>query len=191
MAQVTDTREHGLTELYGYDDESPMPPRTFFEQMAPAWARVWNEVADEHKDADLPWKDNRVAAQFMRLTGFHPKQLEFAAELGAQQRGLRRAREVSRALYTADEIEQLDGMPALDFAHGWMVALLYLAGLETCMAPEPCNRCQCPPPAHMDMALATSVQLHEPASREHFSTGFRRCLAEKLTESDCSLRCKR
>jgi hypothetical protein len=185
-------QQRRMMELYGNSDDSPMPPSVFSDQIAPAWARVWNEVADEYKEGDLPWKDQRVTAQFLRLTGFHPKQFEFAPDLRQQQRALRLGREVSRALYLADEIEQLDGVPALDYAHGWMVALHYLVSLASCphTGHDPCNKRWCPPEAHLEGAIETALELYQPGNGEHFRAGFRRCVTEKLDDNRCVLRCK-
>lgn len=181
-----------MIEMYGADDHTPMPPAAFWDHLSPAWARVWLEVADELKDSRLPWKDLRVLEQWLRITGFNPKQFEFAPELSQQQRALRLAREVVDALYVADEIEQLDGVPALDYAHGWMVALHFVASLSSCNPGEEgaCNNRLCPPAEMVDRVVVTSVDLYHPASREEFANGFRSCVSKKLNQVGCVLRCK-
>ncbi len=190
--QLDQHQDRRIIELYGADDHSPMPPAVFIEQIAPAWARVWNEVAHAHQDDDLPWKDRRVSAQFLRLTGFHPKQFETAPALVQQQRALRMGREVSRALYLADEIAQLDGEPALDYGHGWMTALHYVASLASCSVHgnESCHRRWCPPDTHVELALNTFLEVYQPGAADAFRAGFRQCVAEKLNEMRCVLLCR-
>lgn len=107
----------------------------------PAWSRVYTEVSHSeilksieasdienvsHVDS-LPWLSEPVKATFIRLTGFDPARLQFADE-EAQHHALNAAREVERALFVADEIEQIDGTPAIEYAGGWMAARDALAG---------------------------------------------------------------
>lgn len=183
----------GIHGVWGVDDASPMPPMAYWDHLSPSWARVWVEVVDRERDSRVPWKDDRVLKEWLRLTGFHPKQFEFASDLAHQQRALRVAREVVDALYIADEVQQLDGQPALDFAHGWMNARYFLLALATCSLPdgEACGGRWCPPADAVAQSLARAIELHQPAYAANFSDGFHAHLVRVLDPEKCGLRCKR
>jgi hypothetical protein len=118
-----------MDSLY-YRDTDPLEPRDFMEKCEVAWARIYIEVASEKKSYDVGWRDISVERVFLSLTGFVPSRYAFA-DLSTQLASLGRAREVTQALHNADEVFQLDGRPALDFAYGWMAAFDdVLAGVQ-------------------------------------------------------------
>lgn len=179
-----------ITSLYGSDDTTPMPPNAYFEQLAPAWARIWNEVAHAAHDASLPWRDEAVISAFKRIAGFDPRALYYA-ELAPQQRSLALGREVAHALFRADEIEQLDGVLALDYAHGWMLGWTYIMSVGACgQNTLPCEGEYCPPEAHRTRSLTTALSVYAPANPPIFARGFQHCIDQHLSRGACVL-CRR
>lgn len=108
-----------MSDSYNDFAESPISPKVFHERVMPTWARVYIEVAARRDDHSLDWMSDDVHKAFVALTGFDPWRAMYL-DLGAQVAALDAAHEVGNALYDADEVAQLDGQPALDFAAGWM-----------------------------------------------------------------------
>ena len=81
----------------------------------PALARIYVELNYTREQAyRIGFDDAELKQWFMRLAGFDPAAASWAephAEI---------AEDLERALWRADELEQLDGGPALAFAGGWM-----------------------------------------------------------------------
>lgn len=110
-------------------DQQPISMDTFQEMIMPAWARLYIEVSSSKNTAPKTEGTNRrqrvdfysdeVMTMFVTLTGFDPRRAQFSA-LDQQHKCLDAAREMEAALELADEVYQLDGLPALDFAAGWM-----------------------------------------------------------------------
>jgi hypothetical protein len=108
---------------FAYMDDfgsSPISPRSFHNLIQPTWARVYIEVAAKKGDQNLEWESDEVLGEFIALTGFDPRRSQFSP-VDVQMSALTASHELRRGLYEADEIAQLDGASALDFAAGWMV----------------------------------------------------------------------
>lgn len=99
---------------------------TFQEMIMPAWARLYIEVSN-YKNASnkqtnrkrVDFYSDDVMSMFVTLTGFDPRRAQYST-LDQQHKCLDAARELETALEMADELFQLDGYSALDFAAGWM-----------------------------------------------------------------------
>lgn len=98
---------------------SPISPKTFHNLIQPTWARVYLEVAAKKTDENLEWESDEVLGEFISLTGFDPRRAQFST-VDVQMSALTASHELRRGLYEADEVAQLDGAPALDYAAGWM-----------------------------------------------------------------------
>lgn len=178
--------------VFGTSDLTPMPPRAFFDQLFPIMARVYVEVSDEHKELGIVCMDKRVWDALVRVLGFDPasERYQYAVELHIQTWALNRSREAERALYLADEVEQLDGQDALDYAAGWMRALDFFGGMTTCPEPQDGCNCQkkyCPSTASIDNAVKRELELFIPAKPEHFEAGYRCCIKTKIDDEQCTL----
>jgi len=75
----------------------------------------------------LSWNSELVRKTFLTLAGFDPGKLQFSS-FEQQHAALNSAREIEAGLFEADEVEQLDGQSALDYAFGWMAARDWLEG---------------------------------------------------------------
>lgn len=102
---------------------SPLFAVAFF----PALARIYVELNHTRQQAErIGFDDAELRRWFVRLAGFDPAAASWA-EPHAEA-----AEALERALWRADEVEQLDGGPALSFAGGWMACRARkLLGLPT------------------------------------------------------------
>ncbi len=153
-------------------------PAQFFEHIQPTWARVYLEVFDQLKDElgpeELIWRDQRVCGAITRLIGFDPMQYSHR-ELQAQLEYIQLSREACKALYLADEVAKLDGLPALDYAQGWMAAYWWLRQ-EMVLCPTMNMRCagaNCPSEDIMVAAAHRHASMQRPQHVEAFLDGFR------------------
>lgn len=151
-----------------FNNEGQLPPGLFIELCAPAWAKVHNEVSFGRASSSdrLPWSSDKVRKIFYSLTGFDPAKMQYG-DIDAQHAALDAARELETAIYEADEIEELDGSPALDYAAGWMAAKTWLKG------GDPTNE---PPEDVVDMMMNRCSQANAPGNRSSYEKGFRRRL---------------
>lgn len=179
---------------FGTHDLTPMSPRAFYDQLFPTMARVYVEVSDENKELGMVNMDKRVCDALVKVLGFDPAndRYQYAVELNVQVWALNRSREAERALYLADEVEQLDGQAALDYAAGWMRALEFFNGLVTCPessnnAEGVCQRQYCPSQTTIDEAMKRELILFKPAISEHFESGYRKCIECKTDTKHCVL----
>ena len=112
-------------------------PGLFIQLTSPAWARVYVECSFtrlQHNNR-LSWVDDSVKRAFVALSGFDPAKIQYA-EIEVQHAALNAARELESALFEADEVEQLDGQPAIEYAMGWMTARDWLAGADVSAIPD-------------------------------------------------------
>lgn len=87
----------------------------FAVALFPALARIYVELNHTRQQAErIGFDDAELRRWFLRLAGFDPA----AANWGDPH--AETAEALERALWRADEVEQLDGGPALSFAGGWM-----------------------------------------------------------------------
>lgn len=114
-----------------------MNPGLFIELCNPAWGRVYNELSFNRVSHNerLAWTGEIVRKAFVMLAGFDPGKIQYA-DHEAQHAALDAARELETALFEADEIEQLDGKPALEFAQGWITARDWIAGADSSALPD-------------------------------------------------------
>lgn len=119
------------------DSEQSLSPGLFIQFCNPAWAKVYNELSYGRKAVNerLAWNDDEVRREFISLAGFDPAKIQFA-EFDVQHACLNSARELDSALYMADEVEELDGRPALTFAAGWMNGRAWIHGADPVSHPD-------------------------------------------------------
>lgn len=87
----------------------------FAVSLFPALARIYVELNYTRQQAErIGFDDADLRRWFVRLAGFDPASAD-PGEPHAET-----AEALERALWQADEGEQLDGEPALAFASGWM-----------------------------------------------------------------------
>lgn len=87
----------------------------FAVYLFPALARIYVELNFRREEVErIGFDDAELRRWFIRLAGFDP------AAMATDQPHAEIAESLERALWYADEIEQLDGVPALSFAAGWM-----------------------------------------------------------------------
>ena len=116
--------------------DASLAPRDFLSLCSPSWARVYIELSygrDPSQDR-LSWDSESVRKEFICLTGFDPAKLQFG-EFHQQHAALNIARELDSALYQADEVEQLDGAPALQFASGWLSCYIWIYYADKSLNP--------------------------------------------------------
>lgn len=189
--KLNDEATRRVTGIFGSSDTTPMSPRAFFDQLFPTMARVYVEVSDEYKELGIVRMDRRVWDALVRVLNFDPaaERFQYAVDLNIQVWALSRSREAERALYLADEVEQLDGQAALDYAAGWMRALDYFEGLMTCPdgGADGCGKKYCPAKESVEGAIKREIGLFSPQKPELFISGYRKCIEEKTSEDRCVL----
>lgn len=150
-----------MTELddFGHHDEAPISPKSFIDRIQPTWARIYIELAHETNNKELDWHSDRVLQAFIALTGFRPARAAYLP-LSQQLAALQVAYEVVKALFEADELAQLDGQPALDFAFGWMAChdLVTNVPIES---------------ETVDLALDRAIHASNPRYPDAFRSGFK------------------
>lgn len=191
------SHQANLRALQAFDmsDNTALTPRAFFDQLFPIMARIYVEVSDEHKELGIVMRDKRVWEALIRVLGFDPSgdRYQYAVELNVQVWALRRAKEAEHALYIADEIEQLDGQPALDFALGWMMALDFFEGMITCTEKKndgQCSRSRCPSRELAETTMKRAAGVAKPFDAGCFEKGYLKCVEMKTDPSVCILSSK-
>lgn len=123
------------TPLFAFEEASPLPPREFINLVYPSWARVFIEITTQHRTADIGWHSDEVRQSFLRLAGFDPFRVQYA-DLPDQLAALQACADLVEALFQADEVWQLDGDEAIEFAAGWMTARAWLEFQPTDTKPS-------------------------------------------------------
>ncbi len=182
-----------MRATFGSHDLTPMVPRVFYDQLFPLMARVYVEVSDKLKELDMVPMDKRVWGAIVRILGFDPAadRYQYAAELAIQLWALARAREAVQALYLADEIEQLDGDPAMEFAAGWVRGIDFFIGIGTCHESEgpQCQRLHCPTPELVEVALTRELGAFKAMHPDQFAAGYQQCIKSKTNPGSCLMAC--
>ncbi len=87
----------------------------FAVALFPALSRIYVELNFTRRQVErVGFDDAELRKWFVRLAGFDPASASWAEPHADTAEAL------ERALWRADELEQLDGEPALAFAAGWM-----------------------------------------------------------------------
>lgn len=161
-------------------NQKPFSGAQFQLLLNPAQARVYIEVHDSLKDKvspeDLLWNDHRVLSAFCNLLGVSQQYLErvthYPRSIEEQLAITFRAKEMLNALWQADEKAQLDGQPALDFAHGWILSREWLKNIAICPNGQGCSRMKCPPITKARSAAIEATKSAFPSNEANFVQGF-------------------
>lgn len=178
--------------------KSPYSPAQFNLMINPALARVYIELYDALKDRmnidELLWDDPRVTSTLCGLMDVPSERLtmliNYASSQAEQVEFILKARKLNAALWEADEIEQLDGQPALDFALGWMQGLKWIDGLTTCYLSDrrQCEKALCPPGDAVTAAANAFAERTFPISLNMFLAGFKKVVARQIgTPGACAI----
>lgn len=149
-----------MSSLWSHSDSSPISAESFRDLIMPTWARLYIEVSSAENNNDLAWNSGAVSDAFIFLTGIDPVRAQYGA-LEQQQRCLTASKELRDALFEADEVAQLDGQDALDYATGWMA---FRDLISTLIGPIS--------PAIYDALLERAKDAHVHVNTDHFCNGF-------------------